>query len=247
LLPLIRPEVVVVDLIPGTIIGTGYASSGWPKPYFTIENDALAIHNSPVPQTNATASDRAGIKWYLGHFAVLDQFMAAYFSKFWFTADGNSFQTVATDEVGVTCRLLARLKQQTDAANVRLVLYLQFGGLEVIDSSRVAAGGRFFKLTRSAKNKVRAFLLGVPPGAPDWDVASERVGACARSLDIKTVDELPRLRSVYERNPADLRNYYQTEPDGAMGHKSPFGNREVAQLVAAAIGNVAAPAAQEAK
>ena len=53
LLPLIRPQVVVVDLIPGTIIGTGYASSGWPKPYFTIENGDLVIHNSPVPQSEA--------------------------------------------------------------------------------------------------------------------------------------------------------------------------------------------------
>ena len=105
LLPLIRPQVIVVDLIPGTILGTGYASSGWPKPYFTIENDELAIHNSPVPESK-TAADRAGIKWYLGHFAVLDQFMAAFFANYWFTADGNSFVTVATDEVGVTCRLL---------------------------------------------------------------------------------------------------------------------------------------------
>ena len=41
LLPLIRPRVIVVDLIPGTIVGTGYPSSGWPKPDFTIENDEL--------------------------------------------------------------------------------------------------------------------------------------------------------------------------------------------------------------
>ena len=148
LLPLIRPQVVVVDLIPGAIIGTGYASSGWPKPYFTIENGDLAIHNSPVPQSQAASSDRRGIKWYLGHFAVLDQFMATFFANFWFTADGNSFVTVETDEVGVTCRLLARLKQKADAADVRLLVYLQYGGLEVVDSNRMAAAlgsGRYYR------------------------------------------------------------------------------------------------------
>jgi hypothetical protein len=247
LLPLVRPQVIVVDLIPGTIIGTGYASSGWPKPYFTIENDALAIHNSPVPPSKTATPDRAGLKWYLGHFAVLDQFMAAFFSRFWFTTDGSSFQTVATDEIGVTCRLLARLKQETDAADVRLLLYLQYGGLEVVDSNRMAAAmgaGLYHRAKRWLKTKLSPILLNTPPGAPDWYEAALGTGACARSLGIKTVDELPLLRAVYERNPSDLRRYYQTEPDGAMGHKSPFGNGEVAKLVAAGIRELGAPATQ---
>ena len=246
LLPLVRPQVIVVDLIPGTILGNGYASSGWPKPYFTIENDALALHNSPVPHSNA-ATDRAGIKWYLGHFAVLDQFMAAFFANYWFTADGHSFVTVATDEIGVTCRLLERLKQQTDAADVRLLLNLQYGGLEVVDSNRVATSGWLFKQTRSARNKIRAFLLGLPPGAPNWDEASQRVGICARDLGINTIDELPALRAVYNQNPPDLHKYYQIEPDGSMGHKSPFGNRDVAERIAAAIGRLQPSGDQKSK
>jgi hypothetical protein len=247
LLPLINPQVIVIDLIPGTIIGTGYASSGWPKPYFTIENDELVIHNSPVPQIKTIASDRVGIKWYLGHIAALDQFMAAFVPNFWFTADGSSFITVATDEVGVTCRLLARLKQKTVAADVRLLLYLQYGGLEVVDSNRVATSGWLFKQTRRAKNKIRAFLLGLPPGAPNWDEASQRVGICARDLGINTIDELPPLRAVYNRNPPDLSRYYRIEPDGSMGHKSPFGNRDVAERIAAAIGRLQPSGDQKSK
>jgi hypothetical protein len=245
LLPLIRPQAIVVDLIPGTIIGTGYASSGWPKPYFTIENDKLVIHNSPVPRNNANAADRVGIKWFLGHFVTLDRFMAAFFPTFWFTADGSNFVTIATDEVGVTCGLLAGLKQKTDADNVHLLLYLQYGGLEVVDSNRVATSGWLFKQTRWVKNEVRAFLLGLPPGAPNWDEASQRVGICARDLGINTIDELPALRAVYDRNPPDLHKYYHIEPDGSMGHKSPFGNRDVAQRIAAAIGELQPPEAQK--
>ncbi len=116
LLPIVRPQVVVVDLIPGTILGTGYASSGWPKPYFTIENRSLVIHNSPVPESKGGAPNRIDIKWYLGHLATIDQFMATFAPTFWFTADGNSFVTVATDEVGVTCRLLARLDKEAERA-----------------------------------------------------------------------------------------------------------------------------------
>ena len=250
LLPLIRPQVVVVDLIPGTIIGTGYASSGWPKPYFTIENGDLAIHNSPVPQSQAATSDRRGVKWYLGHFALLDQFMATFFANFWFTADGSSFVTVETDEVGVTCRLLARLKQKADAADVRLLVYLQYGGLEVVDSNRMAAAlgtGKYYRAKRWIKTKLSPLLLNTPPGAPDWYEAAQETGKCARGLGMKTVDELPMLRAVYDRNPDDLRKYYQIEPDGSMGHKSSFGNMEVAKLVAAAIGELQPPADQKSK
>ncbi len=253
LLPLIRPQVVVADLIPGTVIGTGYASYGWPKPYFTIENGELAIHNSPVPQSQTADSDRRGIKWYLGHSAVLDQFMAAFFANLWFTADGSSFLTVETDEVGVTCRLLARLKQEVDAANARLVLYLQYGAPEVVDGSRIAATARisstgvFYDMKRRMKDKLKAILLRTPPGSPNWHDASQQVGACAQGLGIKTVDELVALRSVFERNPDDLRKYYQIEPDSSMGHKSSFGNMEVAKLVAAAISQLAPPADQKSK
>lgn len=250
LLPLIRPQVIVVDLIPGTIIGTGYSSSGWPKPYFTIENGELAIHNSPVPEIAEAGSYRLGIKSYLGHFAVLDQFMAAFFANFWFTADGNSFATVDTDEVGVTCRLLARLKQKTDAADVRLVLYLQYGSLEIVDSNRMAAalgGGMYYRAKRWIKTKLSPLLLNTPPGAPNWYDAAQETGKCARGLGINTVDELPVLRAVYDQNPDELRKYYVIEPDGSMGHKSSFGNREVAKLVAAAIGEPAPPADQKSK
>jgi hypothetical protein len=253
LLPLIRPQALVVDLIPGTIIGTGYASLGRPKPYFTVEDGVLVAHNSPVPQDQAPRRDRFDVRRFLGHSAVLDHFMAAFFADFWFTADGNSFVTVSTDEVGVTCRLLARLKQKTDAAGTRLVLYLQYGGLEVVDGSRMAAEShmtvraRFYRLKRWLVTRLKPFLLHTPPGAPDWHEASARVGECARGLDIAVADELDPLMAAYEKNPDDLRKHYQIEPNGAMGHKSPFGNMAVAKRVAAAIGGLGSSSDQKSK
>jgi hypothetical protein len=235
LLPLIRPQALVVDLIPGAIIGTGYASSGWSKPYFTIGNGELVAHNSPVPHGGRLGS-AFDVKEVLGHFAVVDRFMAAFFANFWFTSDGNNFVTVSTDEVGVTCRLLSRLKQKTDAAHVRLVLYLQYPGMEIVDGSRVASSS-LYRVQRWVKNKLRPLLLGTPPRAPGWQEASALVGECARDLQITTVDEFPALRSLYETNADEWRTYYQVE-DGAPVHKSSRGNKEVAKLVAAAIGDL---------
>lgn len=67
LLPLIHPQVLVVDLIPGTIIFTGYASAGWPKPYFTLERGDLVAHNFPVPR-RPIPSGAADVRsfWSLG-------------------------------------------------------------------------------------------------------------------------------------------------------------------------------------
>lgn len=129
LLPLIRPQVLVVDLIPDTIMLTGRASSGWPKPYFIIENGDLVAHNYPVPERR-DSSRGLDVKRFLGHFAMLDRFMAAFFADFWFTSDDNRIVNIATDEIGVTCRLFERLKQKTDAAGSRLLLYLQYSGAE---------------------------------------------------------------------------------------------------------------------
>ncbi len=132
LLPIIHPQVLVVDLIPDNIIGASYSAYGWPKPYFTVENGKLVQHNKPVPKQRDSGRDRFGIKPFLGHFAIADQFMAAFFSNSWFSSDGSSYVRINNNPADVTCRLLGRLKDETDAADVRLVLYLQMPGAEVM-------------------------------------------------------------------------------------------------------------------
>jgi hypothetical protein len=209
LLSIIHPQVLVVDLLPDTIIGASYSAYGWPKPYYTVEHDELVAHNQPVPRHPEPGADRDrfGIKPFLGHFAAVDQFMAAFFADSWFSSDGTSFATVNNDPVDVTCRLLAHLKQKTDADHVALILYLQFGGSHIVSASREAE-------------------------------QSVAVGRCARNAHIVTIDEYALLRGVFEKDPNALRRYYQTERDGSTGHKSSFGNMEVAKAVAAAISDL---------
>jgi hypothetical protein len=206
LLPIIRPQVLVIDLIPDNIVGASYTAYGWPKPYYTVEHGELVAHNQPVPTHPESGADRdrLGIKPFFGHFAAVDQFMAAFFADSWFSSDGTSFTTVSNDPVDVTCRLLARLKLKTDARHVALILYLQFAGSHIISAPREAE-------------------------------QSIGVGRCARNAHIVTIDEYALLRGVFEKDPNDLRRYYQTEQDGSTGHKSSFGNMEVAKAVAAAI------------
>ena len=62
LLPTIRPQVLVVDLIPDNIVSVSYSSYSWPKPYYTVANEALVLHNSPVPRIPDPGHDRFGNK-----------------------------------------------------------------------------------------------------------------------------------------------------------------------------------------
>ena len=88
----------------------------------TIENSELVVHNLPFCTTNRSIT----LGLISGSLSAISlssiDFMAALFADFWFTADGNSFVTVSTDEVGVTCRLLQRLKQKAERM-LRLVLH----------------------------------------------------------------------------------------------------------------------------
>jgi hypothetical protein len=138
LIRIVHPQVLIVDLIPDNILGVKYSSYAWPKPYFTVERGALLQHNVPVPEAPEFAInyDPFGIKQFLGHFVVADQFMNAFFADAWFSSDKQRFIRAINDEASVTCHLLGRLKRQADAANVRLLISMQYGSELIIKTSQ---------------------------------------------------------------------------------------------------------------
>jgi hypothetical protein len=99
---------------------------------------------------------------------------------------------------------LRRLAAKTEAANIRLLLYLQFAGTHVIGQT-------------------------TEPGH------SSLVAECAKEAGIEVVDEFAVLKAVGDRSIEELRSYYVSEPDGSTGHKSSFGNLQVARLIEAAL------------
>jgi hypothetical protein len=138
LLPTIRPEVVVVDLIPDNVVGAGYSSYGWPKPYFTLQDGLLVAHNQPVPTVPEAPRDGSALKAIFSRSILVDRFMAAFFSDYWFSSGRSGFVQTDADAIGVTCRLLDRLKVQTNAAGVRLILYLQYASSHIISTPQQA-------------------------------------------------------------------------------------------------------------
>lgn len=131
LLPIVRPEILVIGMLAADIDRSGYSSFGRPKPYFTLDEGRLMLHNDPVPLSAPGDSPVAWWKWLLGHSYVADRLMTAIEGPLWYRLAKQRFARVANDQVEVTCRLLQRLKAQTDTDGIRTLLVMQHGG-EVI-------------------------------------------------------------------------------------------------------------------
>jgi hypothetical protein len=132
LMPILKPDTIVVDLLADNILGAAYTSYGWPKPYFTVKAGRLVAHNNPVPDVMTNAAEPTPVKDILARSALVDRFMSAFFLDDWLSSSRSIFTKANIDPVEVTCLLLQRLKSETDAAGVRLLLYLQFAGSHVI-------------------------------------------------------------------------------------------------------------------
>jgi hypothetical protein len=127
MLPIIKPEVLVVDLVQDNIGTAGQSYSGYPKPYFTVENDQLVLRNNPVPRYEPHDDPYESLKNVLSYSLMVDRVMATYFPDAWYSSRTQNFTRANNDEVNVTCLLLLRLKKETDAAGVRLLVTMQYG------------------------------------------------------------------------------------------------------------------------
>ena len=128
LLPIVRPQVLLVGMLDQDILRAGYSSFGAPKPYYTEENGTLLLHNSPVPVLEASGKTTSFVKNLAGHSLVVDRIMQAYDPIGWLGLKNQKFTRVGIDEVDITCELLKRLKRKTDELHVRTLLIMQYGG-----------------------------------------------------------------------------------------------------------------------
>jgi hypothetical protein len=117
LLPVARPRVLLLGLMDSVIEWNGYAITSSPKPFFVMQSGALVARNIPVPSL-AEALPFEPIMNALGYSHVIDRLMARLDPGGWYSRRVR----VDNDPVEVSCRLLQRLKQETDRLEVRTIL-----------------------------------------------------------------------------------------------------------------------------
>jgi hypothetical protein len=130
LLPVLRPRALIVEVMDGSIQWSSYSVRSRPKPYFTVEQGRLIAHNSPVPPLVTGAVRFEGLKTAAGHLLLIDRLMASLAPDAWYASPTNVVTRIQSDEVEVSCRLLGRLKETTDAVHVRMILLTHVAGRE---------------------------------------------------------------------------------------------------------------------
>ena len=120
------------------LLGVGEPSIGWmkssivrdtAKPFFTVDDDVLQVHNIPVPQFKPDPF--APIKDALGYSAVIDYAMSRIDPKGWHPTvllDSNG----SPDPVDVSCRLLRRLQGELAERGVHAIFVVEPQWQEVV-------------------------------------------------------------------------------------------------------------------
>jgi hypothetical protein len=103
---------------------------GGVKPYFTVVNNDLDLHNVPIPQRMDAGSHEIGqLRSILGYSLVIDQIMVRLDVRNWYEV--SVFKRIDNDPNRVSCLLLERIKKFADERGVRLLFVMQYGPFSV--------------------------------------------------------------------------------------------------------------------
>lgn len=146
LLPIVRPHTLIVSFLSFDIHRTAHVAYGAQKPWFSVEKGELRYHAPAPPEARGKPNWWARSKWavrdVLAHLAVVDFIMARLDQDFWYGGEKREYIKANNDPIQVTCLLLERLKKQTDAMNVRAILFMQYYALAVIEADQPPADAR---------------------------------------------------------------------------------------------------------
>src|SRR5262249_28537115 len=151
------------------IYRSGYSIFGAPKPWFSVENDALRYHapESLEPRVPGVLSAGAyALRGGRAYSAVARYLLARLAPGYWGRAGSQvRYRKADIDEADVTCRLLKRVKAQADQDGIRTLLFMQYYAGIILEADK-----------------------------PPRD--AQRVMACAQQMDIRVLDQFASLRRL---------------------------------------------------
>ncbi len=142
MLPIVKPKTLIVDIAPENITWAGYSYFSYPKPYFVVEDGQLSLRNNPVPRFTTQADPYESLKNVASYSLIVDRLMSIYYPDIWYSSRTKTYRRANNDEVAVSCLLFQRLKQETDAAGIRLLVSMQYGGGAIETATQPDGGAR---------------------------------------------------------------------------------------------------------
>src|SRR5262249_2123208 len=136
LLPVTRPRILLVAVGDANIHWNGTSAKwGGAKPYFTVEDGALVLQNVPPSLPRTKPDWFAPLKTIFGYSHLVHRLMLRIDPDGWLAEVLEARGRVKNDPVDVSCRLLHRLKQQTDGLAIRTLLVPEFSAWEVTSAA----------------------------------------------------------------------------------------------------------------
>lgn len=197
-----KPQAVLLGIFEEDILRSTYSRFEKPKPYFSVVDGMLVRRNSPVPIDEFEHTSQPLWRSLVGRSLILDRLLSLFDPLNW---GGFGYERTTEDPVELSRLLLRRMYQNTRQAGIPLAIVVQYSG------------------------KTIGFSEDRPKYVNDLIFY-------ARELGITVVDEFDSLRAlVRERGKESLENLFFVRRNGGnseFGHRTPEGNRVLAQLIA---------------
>jgi hypothetical protein len=208
LVPLLKPRMLLVQtrLEYGISVDRMSVFGGSPKPYFTVENGELALHNEPVPALASNRKEIGRARAVFGHSYLVQYVMTRLNLLQWWVAATYRTKAELTpgEAVQVGCLLMRRIADIGARNNIPVALIVQYSALE-------------------------------PTEQPlHWQHDREELLACAQHQSLEVVDTFEALKSSYQNS--DLTSYQRLwlmqDHGRVYGHMSAAGNHLIANIIA---------------
>jgi hypothetical protein len=183
-----KPKVVILGGQDQAVLRLNFTSYGRPKPYYTLQDSNLVLHNVPVPHIEGDPHHRfaANLKAAMSRSYILDRVIGQAAPAWWYTDENNRFYQAPVSVDAIGCSLAKDIKKQSQTMGYAVLYVMQYGGQQVI--------------------------VGKPS-----DFAT-KFEACAQAAGLQFVDDFDMLRAIADKGTEALQQEYimQTGDYGHM-------------------------------
>jgi hypothetical protein len=127
----IKPKKIIIMILSQAIVRNSFSIfGGGAKPYFTVENNKLIPHNTPVPKPHSSEFQLGLMHSKLGYLHSIHRIMSSLNLDWWINNNNRHIKLLSTEAaVESSCALLDSFKKKHN--NIETLLVFTYGGSEV--------------------------------------------------------------------------------------------------------------------
>jgi hypothetical protein len=132
-----NPKIVIFSFIPRDIPRNGQSiRANLSKPYFTIKNERLELHNSHIKMNKNKITYEVDLfKKYMGYSIFINEYMMKINPKYWLIGNNKDW-TIDNQPVEVSCLIMKRLQRVLAQNNIKGLVMAQYTHYDLFNDQR---------------------------------------------------------------------------------------------------------------